>query len=89
MTSNHEEVLAIVELAENNTLQLPDDMMSGLRKGDRFVVVRTGDSFLLKRMHPPRITDLVAETPVDEPPLTLEEISEIVHEVRRQQAEEE
>ncbi|GAB4542471.1 MAG: hypothetical protein Kow0063_34480 [Anaerolineae bacterium] len=37
----------------------------------------------LKRITPPRVTDIVAQAP-DEEPISLEEINEIVHEVRRQ-----
>lgn len=84
----YEESPAVVELAANNTVQLPDNLLTGLRAGERFVVIRNGDTILLKRISLRRITDIVAETPSSEPPLSLDEINEIVHEVRRQQVKE-
>lgn len=79
---------AVVELDANNRVQLPADLVNGLRVGERFLALRLGDTILFKRIHPPRITDIVANTPETEPPLTLDEINEIVHEVRRQYAKE-
>lgn len=87
VTSHRAETLALVELDAQNTVHLPDDLVSGFHTGDRFVVVRTGDTIVLKRIHPPRITDIVAETPPTEIPMTMDEISELVHDVRRQHTE--
>jgi hypothetical protein len=87
--SNDEQNIAVVELMEKNILHLPDNLVSGLHTGERFIVLRNGDTLLLKRIQPARITDIVAKTPPSEPPLTMEEIHEIVHEVRRHHASEE
>ncbi len=87
-TTEQKETLAVVELTENNMLHLPDNLVREFRTGERFVVLRYGDTILLKRISFPRITDIVAQTPSEEPPLTMEEINEIVHEVRRQYARE-
>lgn len=85
---NQEAPPAVVELAENNIFQLPAGLVGDFHPGERFLVLRMGDTILFKRMQPRRITDIVANAPATEPPLTMEEISEIVHDVRRQQSEE-
>lgn len=77
--------IQVIELGADNSLTLPNEIAQVLGPGSRILVLKQEDTIILKRILPPRITDIVANTPETEPPLTLEEINEIVHEVRRQQ----
>ena len=76
-------MVEIAELTSQDTLRLPTEIAARFRPTDRFVVWVEGDTLHLKRITPPRVTDIVAEAPEGEP-LSLEEINEIVHQVRRQ-----
>ncbi|MEJ2555137.1 MAG: hypothetical protein P8186_02665 [Anaerolineae bacterium] len=76
-------MVEIAELTPERTLKLPADIAERFRPSDRFVVWVEGDTLHLKRITPPRVTDIVAQAP-DEEPISLEEINEMVHEVRRQ-----
>lgn len=74
-----------VETAEfqaPNTLSLPTAIAARFQPADRFMIWADGDTVYLRRMQPSTVTELVAHAPVAEPP-SLEEINEIVHEVRR------
>ena len=73
----------IVELTAQKTLKLPPEIADRFRPADRFVVWAEGDMLHLKRITPPPVTQIVEQAPEGEP-LSLEEINEIVHEVRRQ-----
>jgi hypothetical protein len=73
----------IVELTEQQTLKLPPEIAKRFRPADRFVVWAEGDMLHLKRITPPPVTEIVEQAPEGEP-LSLEQINEIVHEVRRQ-----
>lgn len=73
----------IVEFKAPNTLTLPPGIAERFRPADRFIVWAEGDTLHLKRMFAPSPTELVAEAPESDP-LSLDEINEIVHEVRRQ-----
>lgn len=64
------------------TVQLPQKISRNLSPSDRFVVWMEGDTLHLKKLATSPL-DRVAQTPADEP-LSLDEINEIVHEVRRQ-----
>jgi hypothetical protein len=72
----------IAELTEQYTLALPANIAAHFRPSDRFVVWVEGDTLHLKRITSPSVTRIVAEAPEGEP-LSLDEINEIVHEVRR------
>ncbi len=73
----------IAELTEQHTLTLPADIAAHFHPSDRFVVWMVGDTLHLKRITPPPVTRIVAQAPEGEP-LSLDEINEIVHQVRRQ-----
>jgi hypothetical protein len=75
-------MVEIAELTSEHTLKLPADIADRFRPSDRFVIWVEGDTLHLKRITPPRVTDIVAEA-TDEEPIPMEEINEIVHEVRR------
>jgi len=74
----------IAELTEQQTLKLPPEIAARFRPLDRFVVWAEGDTLHLKRVTPPPVTKIVEQAPEGEP-MSLDEINEIVHEVRRQQ----
>ena len=76
----------IVELSLDYQITLPAEVARKFRPADRFFVWPQGDTLILKRVTIPRVTEIVAMTPETQPPLALEEIDEIVHEVRRQRA---
>jgi hypothetical protein len=76
-------MVEIAELTSQHTLKLPAEVTARFRPSDRFVIWVEGDTLHLKRVTPPPVTRIVAQAPEDEP-LPLEEINEIVHEVRRQ-----
>ena len=74
-------MVEIAELTPQYTLKLPQEIAARFRPSDRFVVWVEGDALHFKRITPLPVTSIVAEAPEGEP-LSLEEISEIVHEVR-------
>jgi hypothetical protein len=76
-------MVEIAELTPQHTLKLPAEIAARFSPSDRFVVWTEGDTLHLKRITPPPVTRIVAQAPEEEP-LSLEEINEIVHEVRRQ-----
>jgi hypothetical protein len=73
----------IAELTEQNTLKLPPEVAARFRPSDRFVVWVEGDTLHFKRITPPSVAAVVGEASEEEP-MSLDEINEIVHEVRRQ-----
>ena len=81
-------MVEIAELTSQRTLVLPAEIAARFRPSDQFVVwVEGSDTLHLKRITPPPVTDIVAQAPAGEP-LPLNEINEIVHEVRsRRRAE--
>ncbi|NJL55443.1 hypothetical protein HC928_09840 [bacterium] len=80
--------IQVIELGADNTLTLPAEMAQVLGPGSRIVVMKQGDTLVLKRIDVLSHLDRVAATP-DSAPLTLEEMNEIVHAVRHQYAEDE
>jgi uncharacterized protein YqfB (UPF0267 family) len=72
----------IAELTSNDTLRLPAQVAAHFRTADRFVVWTEGDTLYLKRITPRSVTTIVEQGPQDES-LSLDEINDIVHEVRR------
>jgi hypothetical protein len=78
----------LVEVSSDYKITLPLEIARRFRPADRFFVWSQGDTLILKRVTIPRVTDIVATTPETYPPLTMEEIDEIVHEVRRKRARE-
>ncbi len=72
-------------LNPNHTLQLPVEIAERFQPSDRFIVWMDGDTLHLKRVTPSPLK-IVEQAPVDEP-LSLDEINDIVHNVRRQHHE--
>jgi len=76
-------MIEIAEFTTSDTLRLPAEVAARFRPSDRFMVWAEGDALYLKRIAPRSVTDIVAEAPLGEP-MSLEEISDVVHQVRRQ-----
>ena len=76
-------MIELAELTASQTLKLPAEIAARFKPADRFVVWVEGDTLYLKRVTPPPVTDIVAQAPEGEP-VSLDEINEIVHQVRRQ-----
>jgi hypothetical protein len=76
-------MVEIAEFTAQHTLKLPANVAARFHPADRFVVWVEGDSLHLKRITSPPVTNIVAQSPEGEP-LSLDEINEIVHQVRRQ-----
>ena len=75
----------IAELTTSDTLKLPAEVAARFRPSDRFMVWAEGDALYLKRIAPRSVTDIVAEAPPGEP-MSLEEINDVVHQVRQRRA---
>lgn len=75
-------MIEIAELTSSDTLKLPPEIAGRFRPLDRFVVWTEGDVLYLKRLTPPSVADIVQDAPEGEP-LSLDEINDIVHNVRR------
>jgi len=73
----------IAELTTSDTLRLPAEVAARFRRSDRFMVWVEGDALYLKRIVPRPVTDIVAEAPLGKA-MSLEEINDVVHQVRRQ-----
>ena len=76
-------MIEIAEFTTSDTLRLPAEIAARFRPSDRFMVWVEGDALYLKRIAPRSVTEIVAEAPPGEP-MSLEEISAVVHRVRRQ-----
>jgi hypothetical protein len=72
----------IAELTTRDTLKLPEDVAARFRPSDRFIVWAEGDTLYLKRIAPKSVTSIVAEAP-EGVPMSLEEINDLVHQVRK------
>jgi hypothetical protein len=75
----------IAELTTSDTLRLPAEVAARFRPSDRFMVWAEGDALYLKRIAPRSVTDIVAEAPPGDP-MSLEEINDVVHQVRQRRA---
>jgi hypothetical protein len=72
----------LATLRPDHTLELPAEIASYFQPSDRFIIWMDGDTLLLKRLAPSPL-DKVEQAPAEDA-LSLNEINEIVHEVRRQ-----
>jgi antitoxin component of MazEF toxin-antitoxin module len=89
MADTDTDTIQVIEFGADNTLTLPAEIAQALGPGSRVLVMKQGDTIILKRIHPPvNVLDRVAAMQDDEPPPTMEEMNEIVHEVRRMYREE-
>ena len=72
----------IAEVTSTDTIKFPAEIAERLGLKDRFYVWAEGDSLHLKRIAPADVVGIVRDAPQGEP-MSLEEINEIVHDVRR------
>ncbi len=73
----------VAELLAQDMIKLPSEVAARFQPADRFVVWIDGDTLHLKRITPPPVTERVAQAPEGEP-LSMDEINDVVHQVRRQ-----
>jgi hypothetical protein len=80
----------ITELTADNTVKLPIEIASKFRPSDRFMIWTDGDIVYLKRVTPLPVTDIVEQTTQapNETPLSLDEINDIIHQVRQESKDE-
>ncbi len=71
----------LATLRPDHTLELPAEIAAYFQPSDRFIIWKDGDTLLLKKVAPSPL-DKVEQAPVGDD-LSLDEINEIVHEVRR------
>jgi hypothetical protein len=71
----------VVVLGADNTITLPEAVAQKFQPTDRFVLLQQDDTIILKRIVAPSISAIVEAAP-DEPAMSLDEISDIVHELR-------
>lgn len=82
----------IVSVTPEGNLELPPEIREKIRPGDEYLLWQTEDSILLKKIQKPldweelrRRRDAIGPDPNE---LTMEEICEIVREVRRERSKE-
>jgi hypothetical protein len=75
----------VAVLTPNHTIELPVEIAERFQPSDRFIIWTEGDMLHLKRITPSPLK-VVEQAPPGEP-LTLDEIDDIVHEVRRRRPE--
>ncbi len=73
----------IVALSRDYTITLPAEVVQRFHPMDRFFVLLQGDTLILKRVTVPSVTEIVETTPSTHPPLTMEEIDDMVHQARK------
>jgi hypothetical protein len=78
----------IIAVTNDRAIKLPPEIQANLQPGDEYLVWQTEDTILLKKVQKPlSIADIQAKVKAlgsdpDEP--TLEELSQIIQEVRQQ-----
>lgn len=77
------EAPTIVELTREFTIKLPDELTNQFHPADRFVLFPQGDTLILKRVNVSRITGIVAAVTEENPPMTVDEIDDMVRQVRQ------
>ena len=74
--------MELATFTPNLNLKLPNEVAKHFQPSDRFMVWLDGDTLVLKRLIS-SITQLVEQAPEGNP-MSLDEINDIVHEVRRE-----
>jgi hypothetical protein len=67
----------------NGALELPAEALKWIRPDEELMLFIVGDSLILKRVHPPRLSELAGRAPGDVE-MPLQEIVEEVHRHRRE-----
>ncbi len=66
----------------NGTLTLPPDTARQIAPNTEFTIISAGDTIILKKITPPRLTEIAERAPKDKP-MSLSEISKEVQRYRR------
>ncbi len=74
---------SIVELSREFTIKLPNELSNQFHPADRFVLFPQGDTLILKRLNVLPITQIVEQATEQVPPPTMDEIDEIIYQVRQ------
>jgi hypothetical protein len=64
------------------TLTLPPETIKDVSPDDEFTITTTGDTIILKKVKPLRLSELATRAPKSKP-MSLKEISDEVHRYRR------
>jgi len=75
--------MKFVELKEDNTLMLPDEIAMLFNPPEKFILIADYDGIVLKRVIKPKLSEL-ANRSVDKNPPSLEEIADEVHQYRHE-----
>ncbi|MBC8229167.1 hypothetical protein H8E77_06435 [bacterium] len=75
--------MRFVELKSDNTLKLPDEIVSFFNPPEKFIVIANSDGLVLRRVAKPMLSKL-AEQVLDSNPPSLEEIADEVHKYRKE-----
>ena len=67
---------------KGTTLTLPPETLQQIKPDDEFTVITTGDTIILKKVTPPRLSEIALRAPRDKA-IPLSEISREVHRYRR------
>jgi len=67
---------------KGTTFTLPPETLQQIKPDDEFTVIAAGDTIILKRVTPPRLSDIALRAPRGKS-LSLKEISQEVHRYRR------
>ncbi len=67
----------------NGMLELPTEALEWVRPDDELMVFIEGDMLILKRVHPPRLSELAGRAPGDVE-MPLQEVVDEVHRYRRE-----
>ena len=74
--------MTVITVTDDRTLTLPKSCSAFLKKGKSFLLFQTDDEVILKRIDNPDIRRR-ASLPSKRPPVSLEEITDLVNDVRR------
>jgi len=67
---------------KGTTLTLPPETLQQIKPDDEFTVITAGDTIILKKVTPPRLSEIALRAPRDKA-IPLSEVSREVHRYRR------
>ena len=75
--------MKVVTVNQDGTLQIPSDILSGLSRSQRWILVPTNHALFLTPIEEVDVLDRVSVLE-DDMPLSLDEISEEIHQYRQE-----
>ncbi len=79
----------VISITSDRQLEIPAEIQETLQPGDEYMIWQSGDTILLQKVQKPlSLSDLRAKVEAlgaDPEELTLEELSQIIREIRQQQ----